>query len=203
MVDYDTNDYTKYKKIIKIVQQAFGYMVVNNLRNDIIMLYIRTWFLKHDQDNANIIYISSMVPINQQYIKSQALFLEYVCYFEYISNQSDHDPSDNYKLKSKRRKVNILAQTTTTQTFPQDDGAQIIMCHREDIKQRDDPVILVYDIKSTIKPNKFPDSANDPIIIILHDKGMAKNAKLKAEKAELESETAKLNIKNIKLLNEL
>ena len=32
MVDYGTDDYTKHEKIMKIVQQAFGYMVVNNLR---------------------------------------------------------------------------------------------------------------------------------------------------------------------------
>ncbi|CAG8851506.1 41532_t:CDS:2, partial [Gigaspora margarita] len=54
--------------------------------------------------------------------------------------------------------------------FPQDDRAQIIMCHREDIKQHGDPVILAYNIESTKKPNKFSDSANDPIIMILHDK---------------------------------
>ncbi|RHZ61838.1 hypothetical protein Glove_345g71 [Diversispora epigaea] len=151
MVDYGTNDYTKYEKIIKIVQQAFGYMVVNNLRYGIITSYVRTWFLKRDQDNANIIYISPMVPINQQHIENQASFLECVRYFEDISSiktnayslppkpdhgnyqdldssnsdQSDHDSSDDYKLKSKRKKVNNLevntritrsksAQTTTT-----------------------------------------------------------------------------------------
>ncbi|CAG8572119.1 21216_t:CDS:2 [Gigaspora margarita] len=70
IVDYGTNDYTKYEKIIKIVQQAFGYMV----------------FLKRDQDNANIIYVSPMVPINQQHIESQASFLECVRYFEDISS---------------------------------------------------------------------------------------------------------------------
>ena len=44
------------------------------------------------------------------------------------------------------------------------------MCYCEDIKQRSDPVILAYDIESTKKLHKFPDSANDLIIIILHDK---------------------------------
>ncbi|RIB09715.1 hypothetical protein C2G38_2107837 [Gigaspora rosea] len=47
-------------------------MVVNNLRYGIITSYVRTWFLKRDQDNANIVYISPMVPINQQHTESQA-----------------------------------------------------------------------------------------------------------------------------------
>ncbi|CAG8484532.1 18661_t:CDS:2 [Gigaspora rosea] len=90
MVDYGTNDYTKYEKIIKVVQQAFGYMV--------------TWFLKRDQDNANIVYISPMVPINQQHTEtdhgnSQDLDSS-------NSDQSGHDSSDDYKLKSKCKKVN-------------------------------------------------------------------------------------------------
>ncbi|KAF0365850.1 DUF1744-domain-containing protein [Gigaspora margarita] len=63
-----------------------------------------------------------------------------------------------------------IGQWYTVLAFPQDDGAQIIMCHREDIKQCGDPVILAYDIESTKKPHKFPDSANDLIIMILHDK---------------------------------
>ncbi|CAG8479600.1 11654_t:CDS:2 [Racocetra fulgida] len=40
------------------------------------------------------------------------------------------------------------------------------MHHREDIKQRGDPVIFAYDIETTKKPLKFPDSANDPIMMI-------------------------------------
>ncbi|RIB08013.1 hypothetical protein C2G38_2112181 [Gigaspora rosea] len=59
-----------------------------------------------------------------------------------------------------------VGQWYTVSAFPQDDGAQIIMRHREDIKQRGDPVILAYDIESTKKPLKFPDSANDPIMMI-------------------------------------
>lgn len=133
MVDYGTTDYMKYEKIMRIVQQAFGYMVINNLRYGMITSYVRTWFLKRDQDNANIIYISPMVPINQQHTKNQASFLECIRYFEDISsietnayslpsepyyknyqedldslnsNQSDHDSGDDYKPKSKRKKVN-------------------------------------------------------------------------------------------------
>ncbi|CAG8713368.1 13848_t:CDS:2, partial [Funneliformis mosseae] len=90
IVDYGTEDYTKYEKIIKIVQQAFGYMA-----------------------NANIIYISPIVPINQQHIESQASFLECPDHGNNQedldssnSDQSNHDSSDDYKPKFKCKKVN-------------------------------------------------------------------------------------------------
>ncbi|CAI2171464.1 15561_t:CDS:2 [Funneliformis geosporum] len=89
-----------------------------------------TWSLKRDQDGK---YISPIVSINQQHIESKASFLECIRYFEDISSietnayssppksdhgnsqedldssnsdHSDHDSGDDYKPKTKRRKVN-------------------------------------------------------------------------------------------------
>ncbi|PKC55174.1 hypothetical protein RhiirA1_476065 [Rhizophagus irregularis] len=73
-----TNDYSIHEKIKRIIRQAFGYI-----------------FLKRDDSpNTNKLYISSMIPINQQHTEYQPLFLECIHYFEDISsNASKFDSS--------------------------------------------------------------------------------------------------------------
>ncbi|PKK58230.1 hypothetical protein RhiirC2_796642 [Rhizophagus irregularis] len=73
-----TNDYSIYEKIKRIIRQAFGYI-----------------FLKRDDSpNTNKLYISSMIPINQQHTEYQPSFLECIHYFEDIfSNASKFDSS--------------------------------------------------------------------------------------------------------------
>ncbi|RGB22812.1 hypothetical protein C1646_37975 [Rhizophagus diaphanus] len=42
--DDGTTAYTRHQKIIRIVRQLFGYMVVNDLKYGLLTTYIRTWF---------------------------------------------------------------------------------------------------------------------------------------------------------------
>lgn len=130
-VDYGTGDYTKYEKIMKIIQQAYGIWWLMILQYDMITSYVRIWFLKHVQDNAKYHLHISMVPIKQQHTNIQASFLECLHYFKSISSmetnayssplkfdQNDYqedldslgqdqlDSSDNYKPISKHRKTN-------------------------------------------------------------------------------------------------
>ncbi|CAG8458812.1 633_t:CDS:2, partial [Racocetra fulgida] len=76
IVDYSTNKYTKYAKILKIVQQAFGYMVCIRYFEDI------------SKTNTNA-YSTPPKPdhVNYQDLDSS------------ISEQSDHDSSKDYELK--------------------------------------------------------------------------------------------------------
>jgi hypothetical protein len=85
MEDDGTTDYTKHEMIMRIIQQIFGYMVVNDLKYGMITSYVRTWFLKRGSRNLNQLYISPAVPINQKHSKNQASFLECMHYFEDIS----------------------------------------------------------------------------------------------------------------------
>ncbi|GBB95794.1 hypothetical protein RclHR1_26110001 [Rhizophagus clarus] len=77
--------YTQHERIIKMVRQTFGYMVVNDLRYGILTTYIRTWFFQRDRDNPNIIYISPAVRINQNHTPTHASFLECMYYHETLS----------------------------------------------------------------------------------------------------------------------
>src|SRR6185436_975992 len=52
------DEYIWHQKIIKIVRQTFGYMIVNDLRYGLLTTYIRTWFFYRQHANPNIIYIS-------------------------------------------------------------------------------------------------------------------------------------------------
>src|SRR5262249_25412347 len=72
MVDDETSMFTKYKKIVRIVRQTFGYMVVNDLRYGLLTTCVRTWFFTRDHKNPIIIYISPAVHINQSHTSTQA-----------------------------------------------------------------------------------------------------------------------------------
>ncbi|CAB4434864.1 unnamed protein product [Rhizophagus irregularis] len=86
-MDYGTINYTIHEKIMRIIQQAFGYMVLNRLQYGMITTYARTWFLKRDDPpNINKLYISPMIPINQQHTEHQPSFLECMHYFEKVSS---------------------------------------------------------------------------------------------------------------------
>ncbi|GET02513.1 kinase-like domain-containing protein [Rhizophagus clarus] len=88
-IDYGAVNYSMHKKIIRIIRQAFGYMVLNKLQYGMITTYARTWFLKRgDPPNTNKLYISPMIPINQQHTEHQPSFLECMHYFEDVSNNA-------------------------------------------------------------------------------------------------------------------
>jgi len=138
VIDDQTDNYTNHEKIKRIICQVFGYMVINKLRYGMITTYARTWFLKCD--DANNLYISPMIPIDQQHTESQASFLECMHYFEDISGNnptidssqsplmtdddddldtsdqpSDNDKNDYYK-PSKRQKTIESKYTSTWNT---------------------------------------------------------------------------------------
>ncbi|RIB28189.1 hypothetical protein C2G38_2239640 [Gigaspora rosea] len=99
--DDGTTEYTRHQKIIRIVKQLFGYMVVNDLKYGLLTTYIRTWFFYHqvvspnDHDSLNILYISPAVYINQSHTGDSASFLECMYYFERISTMN---PTTHYSL---------------------------------------------------------------------------------------------------------
>ena len=62
--DDKTTKFTKYKKIINVVRQTFGYMVANDLQYGLLTTFIRTWFFYRDSKNPDILYISSAVRID-------------------------------------------------------------------------------------------------------------------------------------------
>ncbi|CAI2164080.1 15368_t:CDS:2 [Funneliformis geosporum] len=65
--DVGTTAYTRHQKIIRIVRQNFGYMVVNDLKYGLLTTYIRTWFFYRQDDNPDNICISPAVHINQSH----------------------------------------------------------------------------------------------------------------------------------------
>ncbi|RHZ82530.1 hypothetical protein Glove_109g81 [Diversispora epigaea] len=83
--DNGTAEYTRHRKIIKIVRQVFGSMVVNDLRYGLLTTYIRTWFFYRQREDPDIIYISPTVYINQSHTDNYASFSESIRYFENIS----------------------------------------------------------------------------------------------------------------------
>ncbi|CAB4441565.1 unnamed protein product [Rhizophagus irregularis] len=93
LVDDGTTTVSKYRRVIRIVRQTFGYMVVNDLRHGLLTTYIRTWFFYHDRNNPNITYISPAVLINQNHTSTQASFLECMFYHETLSTRDLSSPS--------------------------------------------------------------------------------------------------------------
>src|SRR6266498_447376 len=72
--DDNTTDFTIYQKLIRIIRQTFGYMVVNDLQYGLLTSYVQTWFLYRQSKNPSILYISPAVPINQNHTPTQASF---------------------------------------------------------------------------------------------------------------------------------
>ncbi|CAG8624907.1 6546_t:CDS:2 [Acaulospora morrowiae] len=95
--DDGTTAYTRHQKIIRIVRQLFGYMVINDLKYGLLTTYIRTWFFYRQDGNEDNIYISPAVHINQSHTGDSASFLECMYYFENIStaNSTAHSSSPN------------------------------------------------------------------------------------------------------------
>ncbi|RGB36224.1 hypothetical protein C1646_90868 [Rhizophagus diaphanus] len=90
-----------HEKIKRIIRQAFGYMVLNKLQYGMITTYARTWFLKRDDPpNINKLYISPMIPINQQHTEHQPSFLECMHYFEDVSSNASKFDSSSSPPKS-------------------------------------------------------------------------------------------------------
>ncbi|CAG8791690.1 853_t:CDS:1, partial [Dentiscutata erythropus] len=87
-VDDGTDSYTKYQKIIRIVRQMFGYMVINDMQFGLLTSYVRTWFFCRQPENPNSLYISPAVSTNQNHTSVQASFLECMHYFENLSTNS-------------------------------------------------------------------------------------------------------------------
>lgn len=87
LVDDGTTTFSKYRSVVRIVRQTFGYMVVNDLRHGLLTTYVRTWFFYRDRNNPNIIYISPAVPINQNHTSTQTSFLECMFYHETLSTR--------------------------------------------------------------------------------------------------------------------
>ncbi|CAG8516863.1 18561_t:CDS:10 [Acaulospora morrowiae] len=59
-----------------------------------------------------------------------------------------------------------VGQWYVVTAVPQDDGVQVSLRHREDLKHRIEPVILAFDIETTKKPLNFPDKNQDFIMMI-------------------------------------
>ncbi|CAJ0847274.1 4146_t:CDS:2 [Entrophospora sp. SA101] len=76
--DDGTTEYNRHQKIIRIIRQIFGYMVVNDLQYGLLTTYIRTWFFYCQSRNPDIIYISPAVYINQGHTDNYASFSECV-----------------------------------------------------------------------------------------------------------------------------
>ncbi|PKK55444.1 hypothetical protein RhiirC2_722437, partial [Rhizophagus irregularis] len=74
--DDESTAYTKHMKIIRIVRQLFGYMVINDLKYGLLTTYIRTWFFYRQDDDPDNICISPTVYINQGHTEDHASFLE-------------------------------------------------------------------------------------------------------------------------------
>ncbi|RHZ44399.1 hypothetical protein Glove_734g13 [Diversispora epigaea] len=53
-VDDGTDAYTKHQKIIRIVRQMFGYMVINDMQFGLLTSYVRTWFFCHQPEDPTI-----------------------------------------------------------------------------------------------------------------------------------------------------
>ncbi|CAG8528756.1 13258_t:CDS:2 [Ambispora gerdemannii] len=119
--DDGTIAYTQHQKIIRIVRQLFGYMVVNDLKYGLLTTYIRTWFFYRQDDNPDNIYISPAVHINQSHTDDGASFLECMYYFENISTtkptaHSSPPNTDKYRDKddeyrSSSSKSNVFRRT--------------------------------------------------------------------------------------------
>ncbi|CAG8668146.1 17479_t:CDS:2, partial [Funneliformis caledonium] len=122
--DDGTTAYTRHQKIIRIVRQLFGYMVVNDLKYGLLTTYIRTWFFYRQDEDPDNLYISPTVHINQSHTSDSASFLECMYYFENISttnptahssppntdggNDNDDkidDDNDEYRPSSSKRSV--------------------------------------------------------------------------------------------------
>ncbi|CAG8634349.1 6659_t:CDS:2 [Paraglomus brasilianum] len=76
MIDDGTTEYTHYHKIVKLIQQIFGYMVINDMRYGLLTSYTRTWFLHRQNEDPDILYISPSVDIDQSHTSTQPSFLE-------------------------------------------------------------------------------------------------------------------------------
>ena len=87
MIDDGTTAFTKNQRLIRIVRQTFGYMVVNDLRYGLLTTYVRTWFFCRDRKNPNIIYISPEVHLDQNHTSTQPSFLECMYYLETLSTE--------------------------------------------------------------------------------------------------------------------
>ncbi|CAG8729669.1 3415_t:CDS:2, partial [Ambispora leptoticha] len=82
MIDDGTTEYTRCQKIVKLIRQIFGYMVINDMRYGLLTSYTRTWFLHRQNKDPNILYISPSVDIDQSHTSTQPSFLECMHYFE-------------------------------------------------------------------------------------------------------------------------
>jgi hypothetical protein len=104
IIDDGTTAFTKNQRLIKIVRQTFGYMVVNDLRYGLLTTYVRTWFFCRDCKNPNIIYISPEVYLDQNHTSTQPSFLECMYYHETLSTRdrtADDDDDGNNKKDDK------------------------------------------------------------------------------------------------------
>ncbi|CAG8530112.1 15261_t:CDS:2 [Acaulospora morrowiae] len=92
-VDDSTDVHTKYQKIIRIVRQMFGYMVINDMRFGLLTSYVRTWFFCRQPEDPNNLYISPAVFTDQNHTSVRASFLECMHYFENLSTNSPNNVS--------------------------------------------------------------------------------------------------------------
>jgi hypothetical protein len=94
MKDYNTDNYTKYDKLIRIVHQGFGYMVVNDMRYGMITTGNQTWFMYRKFDDESALCISPAVSVDQVHTSNQASFWECLRYFEELSTLNPTARSD-------------------------------------------------------------------------------------------------------------